>query len=292
MGATGLPSLAAPSDGGKRTGRGPEPPQPPQPPQPPLPPPVAELAAGRRVRKVWENAVGGLTFAVADGRPGGPGLYLKWAPLDSGLDYGAEAARLEWAAPFTPVPEVLEVGQGPDGSWMLLSGVPGRSAVDQLWRAAPAVAVRAIGEGLRALHHALPVENCPFSWSAEGRVAWAQMRSDAGAHSQADWHEEHRHLSVDQALQMVEEAPPVDRLVVCHGDACAPNTVIGDDGTWTGHVDFQRMGLADRWADLAIASWSCDWNYGPGWQTALLDAYGVDADPDRTAYYRLLWDLT
>jgi kanamycin kinase len=52
------------------------------------------------------------------------------------------------------------------------------------------------------------------------------------------------------------------------------------------------MGVADRWADLAIASWSCDWNFGPGWQDELLAAYGVEADPGRTSYYRLLWDLS
>jgi kanamycin kinase len=45
------------------------------------------------------------------------------------------------------------------------------------------------------------------------------------------------------------------------------------------------------WADLAIATWSSEWNYGPGWDGLLLDAYGIRPDPDRTRYYRLLWDL-
>jgi kanamycin kinase len=49
--------------------------------------------------------------------------------------------------------------------------------------------------------------------------------------------------------------------------------------------------VADRWADLAIATWSTGWNYGPGWESLLLEAYGVPPDPDRTRYYRLLWDL-
>jgi kanamycin kinase len=49
--------------------------------------------------------------------------------------------------------------------------------------------------------------------------------------------------------------------------------------------------VADRWADLAVATWSTSWNYGPGWEAPLLDAYGVAPDPDRTHYYRLLWEL-
>jgi kanamycin kinase len=79
---------------------------------------------------------------------------------------------------------------------------------------------------------------------------------------------------------------------VCHGDACVPNTLIGKDGRCCGHVDLGSLGVADRWADLAVATSSTVWNYGPGHERRLLDAYGVKPDPDRTFFYRLLWDLT
>jgi aminoglycoside phosphotransferase len=70
------------------------------------------------------------------------------------------------------------------------------------------------------------------------------------------------------------------------------NVICGlDDGRWSGHVDLGALGLAGRWADLAVATWSTTWNYGPGWETPLLQAYGVAPDPDRTRYYRLLYDL-
>ena len=79
--------------------------------------------------------------------------------------------------------------------------------------------------------------------------------------------------------------------MVCHGDPCAPNTLIGDDGRWCGHVDFDELGRGDRWADLAVAAWSTEWNYGPGWDDLLVRAYGVSPDPERAAYFRLLWDV-
>jgi kanamycin kinase len=44
-------------------------------------------------------------------------------------------------------------------------------------------------------------------------------------------------------------------------------------------------------ADLAVATWSATWNYGISWEQRLLDAYGVAPDPERTSYYRLLYDL-
>jgi kanamycin kinase len=77
---------------------------------------------------------------------------------------------------------------------------------------------------------------------------------------------------------------------VCHGDACAPNTLLDDDGRWTAHVDLGTLGLADRWADLAVASMSLDWNFGEGWQPEFFAAYGVRPDADRIRFYRALWN--
>lgn len=31
--------------------------------------------------------------------------------------------------------------------------------------------------------------------------------------------------------------------------------------------------------------------YGPGWEDALLSAYGIEEDRERITYYRLLWNL-
>jgi kanamycin kinase len=58
------------------------------------------------------------------------------------------------------------------------------------------------------------------------------------------------------------------------------------------HVDLGSLGVADRWADLAVAAWSTEWNYGAGYERIVYDAYGLAPDPGRIAYYRLLWDLS
>lgn len=99
-------------------------------------------------------------------------------------------------------------------------------------------------------------------------------------------------MSTDRVLAVLVEPPPVDHAVVCHGDACLPNTLLHDDGRLAGHVDLGRIGVGDRWADLAVATWSATWNLGPGWEGELLAAYGVPGDPERSSYYRLLWDAS
>lgn len=259
--------------------------------------PTAEIAVPDAVRRVigasraevvWHNELGGLTFRLTDSmRP----RFVKWAPAGSGLDLGPEIDRLHWLAGRWQAPRVLDAGADETGSWLMTSAVPGENAVTERWRDTPAVAVRAIGDGLRAMHDTLRVPECPFSWAAPARYEAVRRRAADGLVDPAHWHEEHRSLQPAEALALLASTPPVDRLVVCHGDACAPNTLIGNDGRWTGHVDFGALGVADRWADLAVAAWSAEWNYGPGWGEPLLAAYGISPDDDRSAYYRLLWDL-
>ena len=230
------------------------------------------VAAGARVVPVWRNLLGGTTWRL-DGGPAGAGVrYLRWSPPGAGPDLDGEVARLRWAAAWTPVPRVLDAGHAADGSaWLLTEGLPGRSAVDPGWRARSAEAALALGRGLRLLHDRLPVDGCPFDWGTAAR-------------------------SVDRpaAQALLPDEPPVDRLVVCHADACAPNTLLEDDGTGgvavTGHVDLGRLGVADRWADLAPACWSADHNYGKGHADLVCRGYGVEPDRERLRWYLALWD--
>ena len=269
----------------QRTGRGGSPDAAPR---KPVPPRVTKMAVGRPVDEVWENEGGGRTFEVTGTTDR---YFIKWTPAGSGIDLAQEATRLEWAGTYITVPRVLAQGADDDGSWLVTSALPGQNAVTPRWLAEPATTVAAIGEGLRAMHEAMPVTACPFSWMAGDQLADARRRAGLGHLDSTGFHSVHQSLSIEQALDRLSDIPPVDRLVVCHGDACAPNTLITDDGRCSGHVDFDQLGVADRWADLAVATWSVDWNYGPQWEGLLLSAYGIDPEPDRTRYYRLLWDL-
>jgi aminoglycoside phosphotransferase len=216
-----------------------------------VPPPVRALAGDEPLTPVWVNELGGLTFEIGAGRRR---RFVKWAPAGSGLDLAAEAARLRWAARYTPVPRLLGEGADPAGTWIVTRALPGQMAVADRWTAEPRTAVTAIGQGLRALHDALPVRDCPFSWTARDRLADARRRAARGLIDPARWHSQHQHLDVPQALSLLAEVPPEDLLVVCHGDSCAPNTLL------------TALGVADRWADLAVATWSASWNYGPAWE--------------------------
>jgi kanamycin kinase len=105
-------------------------------------------------------------------------------------------------------------------------------------------------------------------------------------------HPEHAGLEPAAALaELLRLRPRTEDLVVCHGDYCLPNVLISD-GRVTGFVDLGEVGVADRWWDLAVGSWSVTWNLGPGWEDLFLASYGVARDEQRIAFYRLLYDVT
>ena len=133
---------------------------------------------------------------------------------------------------------------------------------------------------------------CPFDFGVDVAIAHVRERAaadriDPGIH----FHREHRHLSVQDALAELDRLrPATEDLVVCHGDYCLPNILI-DGEMATGFLDLGELAVADRWWDLAVATWSLTWNLGPGWERHFLDAYDVDPNPRKQAFYRLLYDV-
>ncbi len=204
---------------------------------------VLEVAAGRSLEPVWMNELGGLTIVEGTG---GDRRYLKWSATGAGPDLADEVERMRWLGPHSLVPEVVALHDDAEGSVLVTLPLRGENAVSPRWSAEPATAIQAIGVGLRSLHDRAPAAECPFSWSVADRIASAGARVAAGSTDPSMWHTEHSELNTMEALGILGEAPDVDRPVVCHGDVCAPNTIIDDDRRWSGHVDLGALGVADR----------------------------------------------
>ncbi len=223
----------------------------------PIPEVVSGIAAGRAAELVWRNELGGLTFRIGDS-------IVKWNPRRTGIDLERERLRLDWIAGRFPAPLVRSFGSNDHGQWIVTDALPGDCAVGDTWRARRQEAIEAIATGLRAIH-AVAIDDFPVDWI--GEVWHARTPATLG------------------------QRPPLDEPVLVHGDACAPNTLITPEGEWSGIVDLGDLGVGDRWADLAIASLSLDWNFGDGHQGEFFDAYGIQPDEVRIRYYRELWHL-
>lgn len=226
-----------------------------------IPAVVSELAAGRPVRPVSCNEAGVVTFTIGDGAEfiahGRPSREFR--PAD-------EAARLTWVSAYVTVPSVLGHGEDVDGfRWLHLTGLPGVPAVAARWRQRPEIAVPELGAALRRFHDRVPVAHCPWEWAITGRVA--QLPN--GAYAFNCW-------------------PALDE-VVCHGDARSTNILLDPDGRCIGYIGLGRLGIGDRWADLAPAIDSLSWTFGDGWQEAFLAGYGIALDARKLEFYTRLW---
>lgn len=238
---------------------------------------------------VWHHASDTATYRLEG--PAGDALYLKLNRLQCTPPLSAEADRMRWARPFLPVPEVLETGSDASFRWLVTRALPGRAATDSALGLERVALVRTLAEGLRRFHEA-PAGLCPFDFRLDTALDLARRRLEAGRIvPERDFHTEFAHLAARDAVRELERLrPSEDDPVVCHGDYCLPNALI-EGGRVTGFVDLGELGVADRWWDLAVATWSVTWNLGPGLEGLFLEAYGVPADPERQRYYRLLYDV-
>lgn len=228
------------------------------------------LAAGRPVTKVWANGKGGVTWRVL-----GPTrtTFLKVGPRHTQFSARNDVERLTWVGRYIAAPRPIAHGTIGDFDWIESESLPGHSSLifgiglNPRFVGSQKRLAHALGCALRHFHDRLPVESCPFTWGAEERLARTP-------------------ISLREDLQ---QTPALDA-VVCHGDATNSNFLFDDDLRCVGYVDLGRLGVADRWADIAPAILSLGWNLGPDLEQDYLDGYGIGLDAEKFGYYSALWD--
>jgi len=260
---------------------------------------TAWLAVPRRLKTVYAAFDWDVAYQYAQhslvyrlSRNGSAHLFLKLAEVGHHPTLPDEAERMRWARTYAPVPEVIDQGTEDSTTWLVTTALPGQDGThpEQLGR--PANLARVLAKGLRRFHDAVPAHRCPFDFRLGTAVEHVRRRLSSGLiDSRRDFHPEFEHLTPAAALELLESTlPDSEDLVVCHGDYCPPNILIAG-GQATGYVDLGELGVADRWWDLAVATWSMRWNLGPGYEEVFLAEYGAELDPRRQAFYRLLYDL-
>ena len=227
-----------------------------------IPAAVATLAAGRSVHPVGDTEYGTVTFSVDEGAE-----FITYGPPSREFRPADEASRLAWASPYVAVPAVLGHGEDADGyRWLHRTGLPGVSAAAEEWRQRPETAVPELGAALRRFHDRVPAADCPWEWSITGRVS--QLPN--GAYAFNCW-------------------PALDE-VVCHGDARTSHFLLDSDGHCVGYLGLARLGVGDRWADLAAALQGLSSTDGDGWRDAFLAGYGIALDTHKLEFYSRLWN--
>lgn len=216
-------------------------------------------------------------------------LFLKSAPLHALGEYAGEVERLRWlAGTAIPAPAALDAFEANDRSWLLMSALPGRdltALTDD-----PAELCRVLADGLHRLH-AIDPATCPFDRRLEAQLTDGAARAAAGLVDETDFDDARDGWSAGDVLAWLQaNRPQTEDLVVAHGDASLPN-IMADAAGFSGIIDCGRLGVSDRWQDLAIACRSIIFNCGEDHIAPFLAAYGAEWDAERYAYYCTLDEL-
>lgn len=224
-------------------------------------------------------------------RIGGKGetLFLKHAPVHPLSEMPGEVARLDWLA-STPIaaPRVRDNFEVDGSFWLLMTALPGRDLTE--FTDEPATLCQILASGLRALH-ALDPADCPFDHRLTSKLAKGAANVAAGLVDETDFDDAHDGWTAQAVLdRLLTHQPTGEDLVVAHGDASLPN-IMAENGRFSGIIDCGRLGVADRWQDLAIACRSVIFNCGAAHVPTFLAAYGADWDEERFRYYCALDEL-
>lgn len=244
-----------------------------------LPPSIAPLAAGRRWRRDLVGEAGARVHRLH--APGLPDMFLKYGKGAIADDVIDEMVRARWLAAHLPSPMVRGFVLDEAGAWLMTDAVPGRTAyqwLEDMPDARPAV-VAALAGHLR-LMHAIPIDQCPFDSSLPVRMAQGWRRIEAEEVDVDDFGEGHAGWTAREVWQEIVSLLPIDPdPVVTHGDYSLDNILIAD-GVVTGCIDLARLGVADRYQDLAILATCLD-EFDPTLRAHFFAAYGIERPDER-----------
>ena len=260
-----------------------------------LPPDIKAITGDVTFRPV-QSGRSGIGIFRASIYEGGREVYLKVRKVieefEPGKSLKAEAEKLTWLHQQIPVPRVEAFCKLGDHEFLLLSSLKGRDASNVRNSKEAERNLPLIVEVIKKLH-ALPTLSCPFNQEIDTRIEQARKRLEAGLVDRNDFDEERRGIDPKELFsQLLTLKPQTSDLVVTHGDFCLPNIII-DRKEVSGVVDVGRVGIGDRYQDLALLSRSLSSGlnpfYGKRMAKKALELYGITSvDEGKIEFFQIL----
>ena len=213
-----------------------------------------------------------------------------------------EYCIMKWLERSGKVPHILAYEQQEQQSYLLMSKMQGKMSCDKQYMTRPEVLFQMITEGLQWLW-SVDISDCPCNNTLVHKLKQAEFQVKHGLvdmeNTEPETFSENGFENPKALLQWLYENQPKEELVLSHGDYCLPNIFAKEDA-FCGFVDVGRMGIADKWQDIALCYRSLAHNfsgkydgisYGTFNEELFFQMLGIEPNWEKIRYYILLDEL-
>lgn len=208
-----------------------------------------------------------------------------------------------WLQGRIPVPRIEAYCTEDEEAYCLMSRIYGKMACDEAYMTNPQKLMDIVTQALRMLW-SVDISDCPCDNSLSVKLAMARYNVENGLvdldNVEPETFGEGGFASSAELLRWLESNRPEEDLVFSHGDFCLPN-LFADGDKVTGFIDLGKMGIADRWQDIALCyrsmkhnfegKYSSGKSYDGYYPEMLFEKLELKPDWEKLKYYILLDEL-
>ncbi len=228
-------------------------------------------------------------------------MVLKIQAASEEADNEARVSR--WLKDRIPVPRIAAYCTAGKRAYCLMSRIYGKMLCDEVYMTNPQKLLDIVTQALQMLW-SVDISDCPCDNSLSVKLAMAGHNVENGKvdldNVEPETFGENGFSSPAELLRWLENNRPEEDSAFSHGDFCLPN-LFADKDKVTGFIDLGKMGIADRWQDIALCYRSLKHNfegkYNGGklyegyYPEMLFEKLGVKPDWEKLKYYILLDEL-
>lgn len=214
----------------------------------------------------------------------------------------SEAVMMKWLDGKLPVPKVLYHKVVDGVNYLLMSKMSGVMSCEESILENQELVTEILAEGLKKLW-AVDISDCPMRWDLSVKLAAAKYNVENGEvdvdNVEPETFGEGGFKDPQELLEWLTENQPPLEPVLSHGDFCLPNIFVEDNHV-SGYIDLGKMGIADKWQDIALCYRSLKHNYTGVYgseerkdfdENLLFEKLGIEPDWEKIRYYILMDEL-
>lgn len=214
----------------------------------------------------------------------------------------SEYQMMQWLKDRLPVPQVISYARENGKSYLLMTRIEGNMSCEDVYMQNPQHLTKLLADALGVLWQT-DITGCPCEWGVDRKLKmaeyWVEHDMVSMENVEPDTYGEGGFSSPKELYQWLATHKPPEEPVLSHGDFTLPNLIFEGD-ILKGYIDLGRMGIADKWQDIALCYRSLLHNYegkygGKKYEgycpDMLFEQLGIEPDWEKIRYYMLLDEL-